>query len=249
MGSTPNNSVLDDMVDEILNGNFTEQEDGREKLVAASMINDGVDGTDKIEASAPATKPVAKMIYGVRISCNGEQDDGLDKYVTVMIPSDDIIFKLPPTQLSKAMGLELIIQQAIFAGQIVRDPITNINCTAAYLHRPVDPEKTEFGYFNIFLTTMTYGPVNVVRADMKPITPEQVEAIAVFARFHIDEEYRLLTRIAVGAEEEHVLRLARRAFVKEKLARAAFERFFERYQSGRAAVDKVWASVISPYEL
>ena len=246
MGSTPNKS--DDLVDKILNGNSTERDDGREKLVAASLIADGVDGIDMIEASAPATKPVVRMIQGVRISSNGEQENGFDKYVAVQIPSDDSIFKANSTELSKAMGLELIIQRAIPLEDVMNDPVRNVNCTAAYLHRPANPEEMEFGYFSIFVMNMAFGPMKVVRADMKPITTEQVEAIAIFARFHIDEEYRLLTRIAFGLVEEQVLLLARREFVKEKLSMAAFEKFFERFQSSRAAVDHVWAGVISPYK-
>lgn len=234
------------MLDEMINGNLTDQDDGRNKFIVATMINDGRE--DKDQDKAEDNQTVVRMVKGVRISSNGEQQDGKDKYIEVLVPSDDAIFQLKPTGISTAMGLELLVQKTAKYGDLVIDPEGNLNRTAAYFHLPVNPEQYEFGFLSVFLEDLNVGPVRVVRRDKKDINPKQVEALAIFGRFHLEEEYRLLTRISFGPEEEEVRVLARRAFVRNRLTRAEFESFFETLKQNRVDGDPSWANVASPYD-
>jgi hypothetical protein len=250
MASTPLKNCDDgaETLDEMINGNYTDQDSGRDKYVVATMIGDRDEGKDTSSDKDTGNDKVVKPVKGVRISSNGEQEEGAAKYTVIEVPSDDEMFQLKPTDISTAMGLELLVKKTAHCEDLISDPEGNLNRTGAYLNIPVNPEEEDFGFFSVVFNDMSVGPVNVVRQDKKDITPKQVEALAVFGRFHIDEEYRLLTRVVYGPDEEEIILLARRAFVEHKLSRPAFESFFETFKRGRADGDPSWADVISPYE-
>lgn len=235
----------DEMLDEMVNGNFTDQDDGRDKFVLATLINEG---SEDIEIKDEEPKEPVKMVKGVRISSNGEQEEGKPKFLAVEIPDNDLIFQLKPTLISTHMGLEIVVQKVCHSHELFADPVGTINHTGAYLNIPMDPEELEFGYRSIFLQELNVGPVRVVRRDKKDISRRQVEALAIFARFHIDEDYRILTRIWFGPEEVEQRLRDQRAFVRDKLTRAEFEKFFAKLKHDREGDDISWVLVDSPYD-
>jgi hypothetical protein len=199
--------------------------------------------------STPNRRRSDEKVKGVLITSNGDQLHGKDKYVAIEICKSHPIFEFPPTGVSEAMGLAILVQLTLPFAELMEDPVRHLNRTAAYLHLPLNPELDKFGLIDVFMDDMYIGPVQVVRRDKKPITPRQVEALAVFCRFHIAEEHRLLTRIAFGPEEAEERLLARREFVQKKVSREEFERFFEVFKKRRAEENPSWDYVVSPYEV
>ena len=251
MASTPNETSDDrvEMMDNMIIGNVTDQDDGRDKYIWSTMAGDLEDNDkNEIKDNSEIKDAAVEMIRGVRIKCNGQQEDGDEKYIAVELASNDLTFQLKPTDISTAMGLELVVHKVAHYNDLVSDPEYYMNRTGAYLNLPAQAEQPEFGFLSVFLEEMSVGPVDVFRRDKKPITPKQVEALAIFGRFHIDEEYRLLTRIVFGPEEEEQIVRERREFVKNKLTRAEFESFFEKLKKSRMNGDHSWADEISPYD-
>lgn len=86
MASTSHKTSDDgvEKMDQMVNGNVTDQDDGRETYAvslqaARSEENDKGEVKDKIEAEDTAVE----MMYGVRISCNDEQDEGEGKCIDI----------------------------------------------------------------------------------------------------------------------------------------------------------------------
>jgi hypothetical protein len=246
MASIPNgiDHGMGDMVDQMINGNIADQEDGRERFIASDIAN-AVDDENNNQVNGTAIY----RVYGVRINCNGQQEEGEEKYIDIDLPCNDFTFLLKPTNLSVAMGLELIVHKAARPNDLIDDPEYYLNRTGAFLDLPIDVMEPEFGYYSLFLTDLSVGPMDVFRKDLKPITPKQVEAMAVFARFYINREYRLLTRVVFGPEEQEQIELERSAFVETVLTRREFDYFFEQFRASRMIGDPSWANEISPYEV
>jgi hypothetical protein len=200
------------------------------------------------DTTKESSHAAVELVHGVLITSNGDQQQGKDKYIAMTIPRSHAIFQLKPTALSTAMGLELLVSKTTHASQLAADPETHRNRTGAYLHLPVSADEDEFGFLGVFLDDMGVGAVNVVRRDGKRLTPRQVEALAVFARFHLAEEHTQLTTEVFGSEEEEKRLLARKEWVKTRLTREEFERFFEGFRRTRMKEDASWADVVSPYE-
>lgn len=188
------------------------------------------------------------LVHGVLITSNRDQEEGKDKYIAITIPGTHTIFQLKPTAISTAMGLELVVSKTTHASQLAADPEAHTNRTGAYLHLPVSADEDEFGFLSVFLDDMGIGAVKVFRRDKKRVTPKQVEALAVFARFYLAEEHTQLTTEVFGPKEEEERLLARREWVRTRLTRKDFENFFEGFRKMRMEKDASWAEVVSPYE-
>jgi hypothetical protein len=193
------------------------------------------------------TGPTARC---VQINCLNERLEGEEKFVAVDVPATDDRFRCIPTEFSMSMGLPLIVYVSVDMSDRTQDLSGLMNRTGAYFYRPVNPEKPNFGFYTVWeQTMMSVGTVLVMRHDKKDITVKQVEAIAHYIRYHWDEEYRLLTRMACNKKERKVLRRQRRAFLEDKLSRAAFETFFASFKQSRGYGDRSWYREKSPYEV
>ncbi|KAF8861057.1 hypothetical protein BDZ45DRAFT_800272 [Acephala macrosclerotiorum] len=80
----------------------------------------------------------------------------------------------------------------------------------------------------------------IVRADRKPITPNQVETLCHYSQFKLLPLFE--DSMGAGLEERT------REEVMGHLTRTKFETFFERYKEERAAEDISWVDERSPYE-
>lgn len=194
--------------------------------------------------------PAGPTVQCVKISCLNDLLEGEEKFIAVAVPATDDRFQCIPTEFSMSMDLPLIVYVSVTMPERARDPHGLMNPTGAYFYRPVNPEKPDFGFYPVWVKTMmSIGTVLVMRHDKKDITVKQVQAIAHYIRYHWDEEYRLLTRMACNKRERKVLRRERRAFIEDKLSRAAFETFFRDFKQSRGHGDRSWLKEISPYEV
>jgi hypothetical protein len=194
--------------------------------------------------------PTGPTVRCVQINCLNELLEGEEKFVAVHVPATDDRFRCIPTEFSMSMGLPLIVYVSVDMSDRTQDVSGLMNRTGAYFYRPVNPEEPNFGFYPVWeKTMMSVGTVLVMRHDKKDITVKQVQAIAHYIRYHWDEEYRLLTRMACNKRERKELRRQRRAFLEDKLSRAAFETFFASFKQSRGYGDRSWLREKSPYEV
>jgi hypothetical protein len=200
-----------------------------------------------LQVPSPHNKlAISNRVLGVRIQCEVEKrHSGNPKtYVSVRIPRDHHIFSFKPTQISRTIGLPLLMTQS--KPHFIQRPKPEIesegplfiNYEAQSLRRITDLDDNNWGLVpKNFGRPERIGSVLVARADGRDIRPRQVAMIVAFCL----------------ALESHILKARRKdKEYKEKvmtdlMTMEKFHLVFNINKEKWSKKDPSWKSVKSPY--
>jgi len=201
-------------------------------------------------------------VTGVRINCLADLKMGFQpkECVEFMIPRSHKIFAEWPTDISRHMGIPLIVMKlpphAAWKHRTLRGLGYNPweNYKAVYLNGVFGLESNCWGFSDMIEYDLRPGSVVVVRADRKDLCPKQIEALGDFchfgylcdARTQFREDLEAMKRDFTSEEMSNL----RAKFLKEHLNQAVFEVFFDKLKRRKIeAGDSSWASAVSPYSV
>jgi hypothetical protein len=203
-------------------------------------------------SSVTANDPASDMVMGVTINSHGDHRLlNKQKFVETEIPKDHPIFASRPTHVGEDIGIPVLVQKLVLFYNLPKGaPDRNMNRTAVYLKLLVNVQERGWGFTNLFnAEDEQAGPIIVVCKDGKPITPRQVEALAAFCRFQVAPEHRQLQDDCLPELESDESFEARKEFVRTRVTRPVFEKYFEDFKEERATRDPSWADVASLYDV
>jgi hypothetical protein len=184
-----------------------------------------------------------EKVRGVIIRCDGEieanreENKSTERYYEVEVAKDHAIWKEPPTEASRFMGLPLLLYRLPIDSAWVKGFVN----PAIYLNLMVDPKKAEMRGFAPKWWQLTLGNVLVVRKDGKNLSREQAWALTEYMQSAVTDAFAEL--------EDNISEQRRRAVVLKTLNWAAFETWLEGFKKKMAATNgESWAGVSSPFE-
>lgn len=189
---------------------------------------------------------ISNRVLGVRITCEVERQytGSPEKYVSVRIPRDHHIFSTTATQISRTIGLPLLMTQSIprfireLKPEIALEGSLWLNHEAAFLQRITDLDDNDWGLVRKkWRRPERIGSVLVARADGRDIRPRQVAMIVGFCQAL--ESYILEAR---RRDKEYKERVMTDLMTMEK-----FHLVFNMKKEELVKKDPVWKSVKSPY--
>jgi hypothetical protein len=206
------------------------------------------DEPSPLQVPSPHTKlSISNRVLGVRITCEVERQHTGSRlrWVSVRIPRDHHIFRTAATQITRTIGLPLLVTQSVppflleLRPGIVYERSRFLNGEGAFLHRITDIEDVNWGLLpKEWLRPEGIGSVLVARADGRDIMPRQVTMIGFFCA----ALEPLITTAREGDEEYTKERVARDFITMEK-----FHLVFKKRKEEWSKKDQGWMSVKSPY--
>jgi hypothetical protein len=213
----------------------------------------GDDCPRPLQVQSPHNKlAISNRVLGVRIKCEVEQlrSGNPNKYVSVRIPRDHYIFNDKPTEISRTIGLPLLMNQSspqfinkskleVAELEIESEGSLFFNHEAQSLRRITDLDDNTWGLVpKYFGRPERIGSVLVARADGRDINPKQVAMIVTFC---------------LGLES-HILK-ARRKDKEDKekvmtdlMTMEKFHLVFNMRKKKESKKDPSWKSLKSPYD-
>lgn len=173
-------------------------------------------------------------VEGVKIKCKGDlKTYGGDVYVSVNVPVDHAIFKSAfSPNIPKLLGVEILVKKLPFDPDWIDGPNNGIeNIPVAVLHMNADTKDDYWGTVPTHLQ-FDIGNVIIVRADRKPLTPKQVEALC---RYCQDKLENVMSDCIPeqGCDLEEKIEI-REQILNQYLTKDAFRKFFEEFKVLRA---------------
>jgi hypothetical protein len=185
-------------------------------------------------------------VDGVKINCFGDQDVfGAEKYTAVAVPKDHQVFFSPrQPHILKLLEVPILVRKyppdRLWKNDRHRNRYPYDNQAATFLHLDANPKSESWGWAPREWQN-DVGSVIVVRADRKPISPKQVEALCYYCQFKLQP----LFEDSMGAG--YVQRT--REEVMGYMTKQKFAEFFAWYKEDMMPQDPTWALEKSPYEI
>jgi hypothetical protein len=190
---------------------------------------------------------ISNRVLGVRITCEVERQHSRspEKYVSVRIPRDHRIFSTTATQITRTIGLPLLMTQSVppfileLRPQIVYEGARFLNHEAAFLHRITDIDDVNWGLAaKEWPRPEGIGSVLVARADGKDIKPRQLGMIVDFCAAL--ESYIIKARYG---DEKY----SKEKVMTDLMTMETFHSLFNWKKEELSKKDPSWKSVKSPY--
>lgn len=138
-------------------------------------------------------------------------------------------------------------------GDLGYNPYENIEAT--YMHLDINAMDGTWGHSNIREWGIRIGSILVVRKNKANMSVHQAETFAEYCHEVIGpkvfEHVELEKRLAVAGTQmsRHQKRMGRHRVLRQYVAKAPFEKFFNEYKSGKLLEGhRDWQDAISPYK-
>ncbi|KAH7386479.1 hypothetical protein BKA64DRAFT_646034 [Cadophora sp. MPI-SDFR-AT-0126] len=200
----------------------------------------------------------SQAVQAVLIASKSDEElYGKVKFQEVHIPVNHPVFNYAkPTDISVQMGIPLLVAKTgnLKMKDMEKGDKIKINAfqnrTALFLNIEATLNGERWGFADHLVWDREIGTVLVVRQDKRPITAQQVEAIAKFCRYELCPAMSDLSSSLCDMDDisDEEMRNAKAEFAETQMCKQAFEKFFSVLRQQKLDDgDGSWEHARSPY--